>query len=76
MQPTIHCWLLLNVMFGPRCRYHNVVVGAIGIMSVIMIIVTKELLIYSMSQLWGISEIFLEATKNTNSTYRLILCLI
>jgi hypothetical protein len=29
-----------------------------------------------MSQLWGISEIFLEATKNTNSTYRLILCLI
>jgi hypothetical protein len=30
--------------------------------------------IYSMSQLWGISEIFLEATKNT--TYRLILCLI
>jgi hypothetical protein len=29
MQPTIHCWLLLNVMFGPRCRYHNVVVGAI-----------------------------------------------
>jgi hypothetical protein len=29
MQPTIHCWLLLNVMCGPRCRYHNVVVGAI-----------------------------------------------
>jgi hypothetical protein len=24
MQPTIHCWLLLNVMFEPRCRYHNV----------------------------------------------------
>jgi hypothetical protein len=29
-----------------------------------------------MSQLLGISEIFLEATKNTNSTYRLILGLI
>jgi hypothetical protein len=29
MQPSIHFWLLLNVMFGPRCRYHNVVVGAI-----------------------------------------------
>jgi hypothetical protein len=25
-----------------------------------------------MNQLWGISEIFLEAIKNTNSTYRLI----
>jgi hypothetical protein len=35
MQPTIHCWLLLNVMFGPQCRYHNVVVGAIGISKVL-----------------------------------------
>jgi hypothetical protein len=36
----------------------------------------RKFRIYSMSQLWGISEIFLEATKNTNSTYRLILGLI
>jgi hypothetical protein len=28
-------------------------------------------LLYSMSQLWGISEIFLDATQNTNSAYRL-----
>jgi hypothetical protein len=26
--------------------------------------------IYSMNQLWGISEFFLDATQNTNSTYR------
>jgi hypothetical protein len=33
----------LNVMFGPRCRYHNVVVGAISysMLEILSIVVKK-----------------------------------